>query len=122
MIFNGPNRVIRLSQWAWLHVGASRRLIGWESEQGRWVASEPLSSVASSRPMQPPGWVVTADGAQIMLSNPGVPTDESALEAILETLDRLRYDPRAGIAASAAITIVPWLPTTATVLETRRIA
>lgn len=106
MIFIGPNPPIRLSRWAWLHTGQSRRLVGWQAETRGWVTTDPVTAVASSKPKQPPAWAVTIGGGQVLLSDPGLPQDDGPLEAI----DRLRLDPEAGIAEGTAIAIVPWRP------------
>jgi hypothetical protein len=118
MIYIGPNPAIRLSRWAWLHVGRTRRLIGWHGETRGWVTTDPVSAVASSRPKQPPAWAVTVNGAQILLGEPGLPQDDGPLDAI----DRLRFDPAAGIAHGAPITIVPWRSVPEAAFDERRIA
>ena len=104
MIFIGPNPPIRLSRWAWLHTGSSRRLVGWQAETRGWVTTDPVTAVASSLPKQPPAWAVTVGGGQVLLREPGLPQDDGPLEAI----DRLRLDPEAGIAEGTPIAIVPW--------------
>ncbi|MCW2238583.1 hypothetical protein [Azospirillum canadense] len=92
-----------LRAWAWLDVGGrQRRLIGWSIEDGAWLVSEPVTTVATSRPAEPPGWAVTANNHRYLLTQPGLPQEDEPLTVI----DRLRTT--GGLEARAVIQIVPW--------------
>lgn len=92
-----------LHSWAWLDVGhRQRRLIGWSVEDAAWMVSEPVATVATSRPAEPPGWAVTVNSHQYLLGRPGLPHGDEPLAAI----DRLRGT--GDLDAGAAITLVPW--------------
>lgn len=92
-----------LRSWAWLDVGRQqRRLIGWSIEDSAWLISEPVATVATSRPFEPPGWAVTLNSHRYLLTQPGLPKDDEPLAAI----DRLRTT--GDLDAGAAIRIVPW--------------
>ena len=92
-----------LRSWAWLEVGhRQRRLIGWSVEDDAWLVSEPIATVATSRPSDAPGWAVTVNGHQYRLREPGLPPDDEPLAV----LDRLRTT--GALDAGATITLVPW--------------
>lgn len=92
-----------LHSWSWLDVGhCQRRLIGWSVEDMGWLVSEPVATVATSRPSEPPGWAVTVNSHQYLLGRPGLPYGDEPLAAI----DRLRA--AGGLDAGAAISLVPW--------------
>ena len=96
-----------LRAWAWLDVGLrqgrrQRRLIGWSVEDGAWLVSEPVATVATSRPAEPPGWAVTANSHRYLLTQPGLPQDDEPLAVI----DRLRQT--GNLDAAANIQIVAW--------------
>ncbi|HYH19665.1 MAG TPA: hypothetical protein VD995_13710 [Azospirillum sp.] len=98
-----------LRSWAWLDVGhRQRRLIGWSVEDAAWLVSEPVATVATSRPAEPPGWAVTVNSHQYLLGQPGLPHGDEPLAAV----DRLRTT--GDLDASAAITLVPWHAATRT--------
>jgi len=92
-----------LRSWAWLDVShRQRRLIGWSIEDTAWLISEPIATVATSRPSEPPGWAVTINSHQYFLSQPGLPHGDEPLAAI----DRLRINGE--LDAGAIIKLVPW--------------
>lgn len=92
-----------LRSWAWLDVGhRQRRLIGWSIEDAAWLVSEPIATVATSRPSEPPGWAVTVNSHQYLLSQPGLSRGDEPLAAI----DRLRMS--GALDAGAVMKIVSW--------------